>query len=167
METVRFDIIAKFPPDAKAEDRSVMLRTLLEDSLKLAVHRESKELPGYALVVGKRFKLQPVEAGESGTSTNGGRVVTLTAKNISMAGLADVVTRRLGQMVVDKTGLTGVYDLELRWTNDDQVASSGEADAPPTIFTALQETLGLRLQAQKVPTPMVVVDHVERAPIEN
>jgi uncharacterized protein (TIGR03435 family) len=170
METVRFDIAAKYPPDTNNDDRSLMLRTLLEDRFKLAVHRESKEMPGYALVVAKKgFKLKAVEPGGSDTNSNssGGRVVTLTAKRNSMAQLADFVARRLGEIVVDKTGIDGVYDFELRWTNDDQTSNDIDADGVPTLFTALQETLGLRLQPQKVPVEIVVVDHVERVPTEN
>jgi uncharacterized protein (TIGR03435 family) len=69
--------------------------------------------------------------------------------------------------VVDKTGIDGVYDFEFRWTNDDQTPNGIDADAAPSLLTALQETLGLRLQPQKVPVEIVVVDHVERVPSEN
>jgi uncharacterized protein (TIGR03435 family) len=145
-----------------------MLRTLLEDRFKLRVHRESKEMPGYALMVAKRgFTLQPVEPGGASTSTSGGRVRTLTAWRTSMAVLADVISRGLDQMVVDKTGLEGVYDFELRWTPDDLSPSGSDADAAPSLSTALQETLGLRLQHQKVPVEIVVVDQVQRVPTEN
>lgn len=164
LDGVRFDIAAKYPPDTKNEDRTLMLRTLLEERFKLAVHRQSKEMPGYALVVGKSFKLKPVEAGGAGTDSNGGRVRTLTAKKTSMALLADLIARNLGETVVDRTGLDGVYDFELRWTNDDQAT---DTDSAPSLFIALQETLGLRLQRQKVPVEMVVVDHAERVPTEN
>ena len=117
MEKIRFDIAAKYPPDTKSDDRPLMLRTLLEDRFKLAVHRESKDMPGYALVVAKRgFKLQPVEPGAAGASTRGDQVLSLTAKKTSMARLADLMARSLGEMVVDKTGIEGVYDFELRWT---------------------------------------------------
>jgi uncharacterized protein (TIGR03435 family) len=169
MEDVPFDIAAKYPPDTRNEDRLVMLRTLLEDRFKLAVHRESKDMPGYALVVAKSgFKLKPVEpSGGSDTSSDGGRVRTLTAKKTSMAQLADLVARNLGDFVVDKTGLGGVYDFELRWANDDQNPDATDIDGVPSLFSALQEALGLRLQAQKVPVEIVVVDHVERVPIEN
>ncbi|MGA2195970.1 MAG: TIGR03435 family protein [Bryobacteraceae bacterium] len=168
MEDVRFDIAAKYPPDTKNDDHLLMLRTLLEDRFKLAVHRESKDMPGYALVVAKSgFKLKPVEPGGSGTDHNGGRVQTMTATKNSMAQLADFVARTLGEMVVDQTGIEGVYDFELRWTNEDQNPSATDLDGVPSLFTALEETLGLRLQPQKVPVEIVVVDHVERVPTEN
>ena len=168
METVHFDIAAKYPPDTTNDDRTLMLRTLLEERFQLAVHRESKDMPGYALVVAKGgFKLKPVEPGGSDTNSQGGRVKTLTAKKTSMAQLADFVARRLGENVVDKTGIDGVYDFELRWTDDDQNPNSNDADPAPLLVTAIQETLGLRLQPQKVPVEMVIVDHVERAPTAN
>src|SRR5207245_2058525 len=113
------------------------------------------------------FKLKPVEPGGSDTNTNGGRVRSLTAKKTSMAQLADLIARNLGEVVVDKTGAGGVYDFELRWAKDDQTPNDADADPAPSLFTALQERLGLRLQPQKVPVEIVVVDHVERVPIEN
>jgi uncharacterized protein (TIGR03435 family) len=168
-EEVRFDIAAKYPPDTRNEDRAFMLRTLLEDRFKLAVHRETKEMPGYALVVAKGgFKLKPAEPGGSDTNSTGdGAQTTLTATKTSMAGLADLAARELGVTVADKTGLDGVYDFELRWVRDDTSATSAAAAGLPSLFSALEETLGLRLQPQKVPVEIIVVDHVERAPTEN
>lgn len=168
MEDVRFDIAAKYPPDTASGDRLLMLRTLLQDRFHLAVHLESKDMPGYALLVAKGgFKLKPVEPGGSDTHTEGGRVQTLTAQKTSIALLADLVARDLGEFVVDKTGLDGVYNIELRWTKEDSSPDATDTDGVPSLFTALQETLGLRLQAQKVPVEIVVVDHVERVPTEN
>lgn len=168
MEDVRFDVAAKFPEETKVGDRPVMLRTLLEDRFKLATHRETKDLPGYELVVAKSgFKLKPAaDEGGSDTRSYGGRVRTLTVKHISIAQVADFLSRELGEMVVDRSGIAGVYDFEFKYTNDEQVAASADADAP-SLITAVEETLGLRLKAQKVPTEIVVVDHVERMPIEN
>jgi uncharacterized protein (TIGR03435 family) len=167
LDDVRFDIAAKYPPDIKSEDRLIMMRNLLEDRFKMVVHRESKDMPGYALVVAKgHFKLKTVEPGGSkdwGTSQHGGRVSTLAAQKTSMATLADNLGRTLGEVVVDKTGLTYVYDFELKWTNDDKAP---EGEAVPNLFTAVQETLGLKLQPQKVPVQIIVVDRIERTPIE-
>ena len=82
-----------------------------------------------------------------------------------MALLAELVSRYLGEIVVDKTGIDGVYDFDLRWTND-ELPADGIAPAP-SLSTALQETIGVRLQPQKVPVDLVVVDHAERTPVEN
>jgi uncharacterized protein (TIGR03435 family) len=169
MDGVHLDIAAKYPPDAKREDQSLMLRSLLEDRFKLAVHRKPQDLPGFALTIAKGgFKLKPVpEEGGNSISTNGGRVRTLTAKQVSIAQIADFVARNMSEMVADQTGIKGVYNFEMRWTNDDQKADDAEVDVAPSLFTALQETLGLRLKPDKIPSEIIVVDHVERVPVEN
>lgn len=167
LDTVRFDIAAKYPSETQNDDRPAMLRTLLEDRFKLAVHRETRSLPGYALVVAKGgLKLKPVDAtGGSGNDHNGGKIEVMKAERNSMAQVADWLARTMKETVVDKTGIDGVYTFELRWTRDDLVTDG--VDTAPTLATAIQETLGLRLQAQKVPVEVVVVDHIERIPIEN
>ena len=154
-----------------------MLRNLLEDRLKLAVHRELKETQGYELVIAKGgFKLKSANAQEAEANTpvigqmspsldlqGGFRRSVLIAKHAPISSVADLVTRIWDQMVVDKTGLTGVYDFEFRWNNDNNNPSS-DADSLPILFTAIQETLGLRLQPKKVLVEMIIVDHVERVP---
>ncbi len=136
-------------------------------------------MQGYALVIAKGgFKLEPVEPSAPVTSRLGStppgldlqggfRNSTLLAKRASMASLAYLVTRLWDQMVVDKTGLTGAYNFELRWNNDDHNPAPSDGDSFPALFTALQETLGLRLQSEKVPVERIVVDHVERVPTDN
>lgn len=170
MESVCFDVNAKYPPDTKFSDRWLMLRSLLEERFKLAVHHESKEMPGYALIMAKGgFKLKPADPGEgSTTGGNQGRVWTFRATKITMPILAYELADSMGEVVVDRTGLDGVYDFSLRWASDD-MTSSGASDTneAPSIFTALQDTLGLTLQRQKVPVDTIVVDHTERAPTEN
>jgi len=166
----RLDIMAKYPPDASSESRMLMLRGLLEGRLKLAAHTERRELPGFAMVVARSgFKLKPVEPGHHTTNHEGGRIQTVTATSTSMEFLAGLVTRYLGQIVVNKTGIDGVYDFELRWASEDRAAGRDvvPADSAPVLPDALEETLGLRLQPQKVPTEVFVVDHLERTPIEN
>jgi len=169
MEAVHFDVAAKYPADATDQDKTAMLRTLLEDRFKLAAHRESKERQGYALVVAKGgFKLKPVEPGGAGTDTNSnGRVATVTATRHSMAQIADFVARRLSETVVDRTDISGVYDYKFKFTIDDQTVDGVEPTGIPSLPAALQDNLGLRLQAQKVPVEFIVVDRVERVPIEN
>ena len=168
LATEHFDIEAKYPDGATPEDRQQMLRTLLEDRFKVAVHREPKEMPGYVLVVEKGgAKLKRSDSEDNDTQHTGGRVERLAAKGTTMATLVELLSRYMGQPVVDRTGLDGKYDFELRWSRDDQNPEPGMQDVPPSIFTALQETLGLRLKAQKVPAEIVVVDHVDRTPTEN
>jgi uncharacterized protein (TIGR03435 family) len=167
---VRFDITVKYPGETTNEQRDLMLQTLLAERLNLAIHRESKEMPAYALVVAKNGpKLEEGKPGGASTTTNRGR---FEDKGISMAGLADQLARQMERPVADKTGLTGVYNLKLEWTPDEQPAgkgdgASGEPALGPSIFAALQEQLGLKLQTQKMPVEIIVVDRVERVPTEN
>jgi len=166
LDSVRVDIAAKYPPDTKEGDHPLMLRALLEDRFKLAVHTETRQLPGYALVVAKSgFKLKPVKGEDNDTEHHGGRVHTLVAKGTTMASLADLLSRFMKAIVIDKTGMGGAYHFDLRWTADESNAE--RTQDVPALPEALQETLGLRLEAQKIPVDVVVVDHMERAPIEN
>jgi uncharacterized protein (TIGR03435 family) len=167
LEAEHFDIIAKYPDGATPKDRGLMLRTLLEDRFRLAVHLESKETSGFALVVAKSgFKLKPAQGEDNDTEHSGGVVESLSAKNTSIATLAELLSRYIGQPVIDASGIPGGYDFELKWSREDQNTEPAR-DAPPSIYTALQETLGLRLEPRKVPVRLVVVDHVERTPTEN
>jgi uncharacterized protein (TIGR03435 family) len=171
LENVRFDIAAKYPAGTKNPERPLMLRTLLEDRLKLAVHRESKEMPGYALVAAKGgFRLKPVEPGADGIDHIGGKDQRLTATKVSMGTLAEHVARMLGETVVNQSGIGGVYNFELHWTTPEQGPNDDAVDVAAARVAALQEALdaiGLRLRPQKVPVEVVVVDHAERVPSEN
>ena len=165
LESAHFDLAAKYPPDTPPAEHAAMLRTLLEERFKLQVHRETKELPGYALIVTKGgFKLKPVETGESGSNSNGdGTITTYKATKITIAQFADYIARHLGETVIDKTGIEGAYDVNLRFGRDDTPA---DVETAPPLTSVIQEVLGLRLQAQKVPVEIIVVDHAERVPIE-
>lgn len=159
----RFDIVAK---TESGKPRPEMLKAVLEERFKLAVHRETRELTEYALVVAKNGpKLKKVDPGSGDRTSSRGY---LSAKRTSMGGLANFLAGpnvRLGRPVVDKTGLDGVFDFELNWAPESSAEKN--ADAGPSIFAALQEQLGLRLEAQKGPVEVLVVDHVEKVPTEN
>ena len=169
MENVHFDIAAKYPHDYVPEDRPRMLKTMLEDRFGLVLHEESKILPGYELVVAKTgFKLQPVEPGSGpSTSSNGdGKTTVLKVQRGSMDTLADFLGHEIGSMVVDKTGLPGFYNYEMKWWAEqtNATAKADEPDPAPSVFAAVQETLGLKLQTAKLPTPVFIVDKLEREP---
>ena len=142
-----------------------MMRTLLIERFKLAVHGGTKEFPIYVLVVAKNGpKLKKADHGGDDMSSKRGHV---TARSVSMARLADFLARPrtgLGRPVVDKTGLDGVFDFTLDWTPDSDAQTS---EAPLSIFVALQEQLGLKLETQKGPVEVLIVDHVEKIPVEN
>jgi uncharacterized protein (TIGR03435 family) len=133
----------------------------LAERFKLVIHRETKERSVYALVVGKNGpRLQQLEAGP-GHST-GGRG-SLSAQKMSMSQLADSLSQSMDIPVLNMTEIKGVFDIELKWTPDDgERRREGDNANGPSIFTAVQEQLGLKLQAQKGPFKVLVVDRVER-----
>jgi uncharacterized protein (TIGR03435 family) len=140
-----------------------MLQSLLADRFKLRLHYETREQPIYELVVAKGgLKLKPLPPDQR---PGGGRFVRgeIALNGRSVATLAHFLTQFAGRSVVDKTSLAGNYDIDLKWTPDDQ---QGTPDAGPTLFTALQEQLGLKLISAKGPVQVLVVDHAER-PSEN
>ncbi len=154
--------------DAGRLQKQKMVQALLADRFKLVTHTETRELPIYALVVAKGGpKLGPVQ--ENGAIVNHGRGhIEVQSFTNSVSALAEELSKEVGRDVIDKTGIQGRYDLKLTWTPDDRVASSSDAsaDSGPSIFTALEEQLGLKLESQKGPVTVLVIDHAEM-PSEN
>ncbi len=165
LDSEMYDIVATTGSGGKtSQDRfQLLLQSLLVDRFRLRVHWETRETSVYALLVDKNGpKLHPVPAGEPGINTQRGlgRVhMQGTAEPISI--LASNLGNQLGRFVLDKTGLPGVYDWVLEWSPD----PAAEATLP-SLFTALREQLGLRLEGQKGPMQMLVIDNAER-PSEN
>jgi len=164
LDSERFDVQAK--PQGRMTDEmfAPMLRSLLADRFRISVHRESKEISGYALLLGKKPP-QPHSMPKEGGSQVNWSDGELTATNASLKQLADFFARQLGQPVEDSTGLMGVCDLKLEWTPEER-GQDATKDAP-SLFTAIQEQLGLKLQPRKVNVEVLVVDRVERIPTEN
>jgi len=184
---------AEFPP---------MLQALLADRFKLMVHRDRREMPIYALVVARSDGVLGPQLHKSTTDCAalasaarargtvpappppGGRLPcgmrmfpgALAGGAASMAQLTNAIGRFVGRTVVDRSGLTGVYDLDLKWTPENlpQRAAGTPPDQPinfngisidpngPSIFTAVQEQLGLKLESTKGPVDVLVIDHVEK-----
>jgi uncharacterized protein (TIGR03435 family) len=165
-----------------SDDQSrLMFQSFLRDRFQLKVHWETKDLPVLALVVAKGGpKLQQAKPGDTypdGIKGPDGKPEghagmmmwgrgRLTGQGIPIGNLVPPLTQELGRIVQDKTGLTGKYDIELRWTTDDAAPDSRSAsDSPgPSIFTAMQEQLGLKLESQKAPVKVLLIDHVEQPP---
>lgn len=198
IDSDHYDISAKAEGPATPEQLQLMMQALLADRFKLSLRHESKEMPVYALVVAKdgpklhenkeaeaekeRAKAEGAKPGDANAPPKGGNFMRmgrglLSAQGAPVTNLADLLSRQLGRVVLDKTGLTGLYDFELKWTPDESQgqmfkgADAGDsAPSPdtsgPTIFTALQEQLGLKLESQKGPVEVFVIDHVEK-PTEN
>ena len=166
LETTRFDIQAKPPAVHPKDYLQPMLKTLLEVRFKLTAHRETRTIPAYAMRIGKDgLKIKEVEPGEGKTSTSGSRFV---GTKVTMNRLAQFLSRMLDRPVVDQTGATGVFDIDLHYSWEELTPGvpRPSSDAAP-IFTALPDQLGLKLQPEKLPIEVVVIDHVERLPTAN
>jgi uncharacterized protein (TIGR03435 family) len=175
LDTDHFDIVAKVPSGAPESQIPEMLQSLLAERFKLVAHREQRELPIYALMVAKGGpKLQKVEPGESGgnMSSSGDNASGEAVKLSRLTEFLSTTGVNLGLPVVDQTGLDGAYTFTLKWTperplNAKEDAKKPDLDAPPAIFEALQEQLGLKLEKRKAPLEVLVVDRAERIPTEN
>ena len=173
-DTAYYDIEAKFDPvafkDLTDDQRRTMLQALLADRFKLAIHKETRVLPYYNLVVARGGpKLRVADASKYMVDDSNKpycRAGLTNFRQCSMAEFAkDAGIVGIDRMVDDKTSLTGRYDFELVYTRQSASAPSSP-DAPPDIFTALQEQIGLKLEPAKGPFEIFVIDHVER-PSEN
>jgi uncharacterized protein (TIGR03435 family) len=164
---VSVDIDAKPPAGYRHAQLQPLLQNLLAERFKLAVHHESREVSGFALVVAKGGTKLREATKPRGYFT--GRPGLIEEARASTAELAAVLARFVGRPVVDETGLTGAYEVKVEWTPD-PAAGDEQKEAPdpgPSLFSALNEQLGLRLQTRKVPADTVIVDHMEKAPTEN
>jgi len=194
--------LQKLPRMEQEQQKALMLRPMLADRFKLEVSHASKDLPVYALVVAKGGpKLQEVPPpdpqsgpapapptspgggpssippGGMRMSMNPGGQASLTVHAARIANLANMLSRQLGRIVLDQTGLKGTYDYTLQFTSE---AGLGGGPLPPgggdpnsnadtggtSIYTALQEQLGLRLETTKAPVDTITIDHIEE-PSEN
>jgi uncharacterized protein (TIGR03435 family) len=164
-----FDIVAK----AEAAEPTIeqfrgMMQKLLADRFQLTFHRETKEMPVYALVLAKNGPKLRVSDKDQ-TTIQGGRG-QVTYQKCSMAFFAQNLSPRLGRTVLDRTGLKGEFDFTLEATIEDEIrkrVEAGEASASsepvgPTIFTALQEQLGLKLESTKGPVEILVIDRAQK-----
>jgi uncharacterized protein (TIGR03435 family) len=193
MSSAGFDIEAKMDEDTiaafeelskddSAKQRRLMLQALLADRFHLKIHHETRDLPMYSLVVAKGgFKLKEADPNDTypngpkgldGVSHPGMMMINngkLTARAIPISNLVDTLARQLRRPVTDNTGLKGKYDIALEWAPEEMPGESPATTAAPSgpsIYTALQEQLGLRLDSTKGPVDTIVVDHVE-LPSEN
>lgn len=178
-ESAHWDIDAKVSaPDMKVmekltgEQRREMIGGILKERFGLVVHQETKVQPVFAMSVmpnGPKFKESPEPPpppeGEKPKPRGMWRMSpgSLSATSMGMTQIADSLSYFVERTIVDKTGLTGKYDLELKWTPQDRAnagTDNGTGDTPPAIFEALKEQLGLKLTADKAPVPTVVVDTI-------
>jgi uncharacterized protein (TIGR03435 family) len=163
LESERFDIAAIIPAGSSQDQIMLMLQNLLADRFQLVLHRETKPLPVYALTVGKNgLKIKPVESGND-ISSNSSRTRWHVNAKTSMPRFAEFLSVQLDRPVLDDTGLSGAFEITLDWTVDTvEQPGANDTASGPSIFTAVQEQLGLKLEARKGPVEILVVDRVER-----
>jgi uncharacterized protein (TIGR03435 family) len=179
-ESANFDVQAKMDADTVAElkklsedgmvaERRAMMQTLLVERFHLKLHHETRDLPMYALTVAKSgFKLK--EAVPDGSPDSKRRPGTMTvgrgtysAVAIPMSNLALILGYQVHRLVVDRTGLSGQYDVALKWSPEDGANSATDS---PSLFVALEEQLGLKLDSTKGPVDVIVVDHAEMPAVD-
>ncbi|HWF09288.1 MAG TPA: TIGR03435 family protein [Bryobacteraceae bacterium] len=165
LDADRYDIVAKASTPTPREQLLLMLRRLLADRFDLKIHREKRSVRVYTLVVARGGpKITTASGVESNFTFGAGHI---TASEMSMAEFADRLAGpvfQLGIPVIDSTGLRGTFDFSLDWSPGDAAA---EAIARPSLFTAIEEQLGLKLRPGKRTIDIWVVDHVERVAVEN
>jgi uncharacterized protein (TIGR03435 family) len=187
VDNERWDIQAKADGPVPESQLHSMMRTLLAERFKLKLRPETRETAGFALVrarpngpLGPQLRAHPEPcppaspsasppaidaAPPCGRMSGSDRVIRISARSLS--DFAAILARRVARPVVDRTGLAGLYDLDLRWTADAR-SSAPLAQAPTapddsvSLFTALQEQLGLRLQSERVEAEFLIVERVER-----
>ena len=162
IEDSMYAAMQKMNSAQQREQVKLMEQSLLADRFKLEVHFETREMPGFALVIAKSGpKLRPAKDGESSRLSVRQNEMTATAISIDQWIHSPFIG---GRVVVDQTGLTGTYDFTLTWSEQSVASGAGQengADAP-SLFTAVQEQLGLKLVPTKVPVQVIIVDSIER-----
>ena len=159
VDSDRFNIVAKLEDTgdrSRGKEAAMRLlgaaQALLAERFQLLIHNETKSVSGYSLVNAKGgFKLKPA-AGDGSSSIRTGKT-KMEAHGYSMERLAASLSTQLEGPVADATGVEGTFDFVVEWSLD---------DSGPSLFTALQETLGLRLESRKVSVPVIVIDRAEK-----
>ncbi len=161
---VRFEVTAKASPETPQDQLLLMLQGLLKERFRLILHTEQREMTHYELVVGKngpKLKESTVNALDA---TGAARLDGIKSNRMTMNKLAMLLSRMTQMPVLDKTGLTGYYQLDLKYANEREPV---ENQVGPSVFTAVQQQLGLKLESRKGPVEVLVVDHAEKVPLEN
>jgi uncharacterized protein (TIGR03435 family) len=171
LNTSLFDVEAKAEHPGKLEQLNRMFQSLLAERFKLQYHRETRQLPAYALVVDKKVtKLKVNDTADEFSGRIGpniGRLPGMTGVGVSIRELCWALSLIIGRPVLDRTALTGFYDFKLEWTTDPRLSFPVEGgDAPPTlegptIFNAIRDA-GLKLESRRGPVEVMVIDSIEK-----
>ena len=163
----RYDIVAKAPAAADEDQLRLMLQTLLAERFKLAVHRQTKEAQAWVLSVGKggpKFRESTTDG--EGSIQPDMKQMAVVVQRTPVSQLVDMLSNVLRAPVVDETGLKGKYDLTLRL--DKYVPDPATpVDVFSTVMNVIQQELGLKIEQRRVQLDYIVVDHAEKAPVEN
>jgi uncharacterized protein (TIGR03435 family) len=174
VDSDRWDIVGSAGREITEAERRRMLQTLLDERFKMTIRHEMKELPVYALLVAKNgSKLTPGTAGnpervELGVS--GAGLHQMRGQSVPLSTIAKVLTAPAGRIVIDRTGIAGSFDYHLEWVPDpanmpmiNGAKPDGSKLDAASIFTAVQEQLGLKLEATKGPVEILVIERAEKA----
>jgi uncharacterized protein (TIGR03435 family) len=164
-KVVRYEVTGKAPPETSDDQLRLMLQGLLKERFQITLHTEQREISHYELVVGKNGPKLKEATVAPGGAFGTARLDGIRSNRMPMNRLAMLLSRMTRLPVLDKTGLTGFYEINLRYANE----VSGDPDNPagPSVFTAVQEQLGLKLESKKGPVEVLVIDHAEKVPAEN
>ncbi len=177
-----YDFICKIPPGATKEHFQMMLQNLLAERFKLALRHQTKDFPVYELVTSKNgpklkesteASLAEPPCGKGAFGVRAGEYrfnpqvhAQLIARVEPVSALATALRNSAGRVIIDKTGLTGKYDLTLEFSQR-PLEPGAEDDPFPGLLDAIQQQLGLTLEDKKAPFDVLVIDHVEKIPTEN
>jgi uncharacterized protein (TIGR03435 family) len=176
IDSAKFDLVAKFNaadiPNAKAltfRQRAAMLQPLLADRFQLKLHHESKPFPVFNLVVARSGpKLQPIkpEDLQHGCLVTRSQAGIWSSQACPVSSLLALLRANTGRTVLDQTGLPGLYNIDLHWTPGNAPPSAATDTSGPSIFTAVQEQLGLKLEPATAPLDILVIDSAQ-SPSDN
>jgi uncharacterized protein (TIGR03435 family) len=170
LDTDHYDVEATLPPGSSQDQVPEMLQALLAERFHLVLAHETRRMAALELVTAKNGpKLKPGDTAEqwSGGTMKGGIFKgRILLHQLTMLGLAEVLSGQTGSRVIDKTHLSGIFDIDLKWTPDDVSQPNNLIATGPSLYTALEEQLGLKLTATKADLPILVVTHAEK-PSEN
>jgi uncharacterized protein (TIGR03435 family) len=171
-DSMLYQVIAKAPdgPTPSTEQFREMLQTLLADRFQLRVHHAMKDLAVFRLAIAKdgaKLTKSAADAKDSlAMNDYGGKAFRISAVHVPMGSLVEELAYATGKPVVDQTGLAGFYDFEIAWSpkfaNDDVAANSNVDSQLPSVFTAVEQRLGLKLEPGTAPYDTVVIDHAEK-----
>jgi bla regulator protein blaR1 len=160
MQTYDISAKADTPIQMSSDELMPCLQALLADRFGLTVHRETKTGSVYSLEIAKngpKIREDPESGTPAISASSSSRTVDLSGTRVAMARLAEYLSEWAGRPVINNTGLSGNYDFRVAWATEDAPDSAG-----PSLFSALEEQLGLKLIAAKGPLETIVIDHVER-----